>query len=583
VPNTEVVGTSAWIAENAQRYEGAVTYDLNNIHPYTFQTSNSSGNADWKSDTYYCWHKNGRGLYTGGMEYAEGGEGSLHTIGRMRSKFKWVRSYPNDNPPDVLVVKIIASVGAYSNSITSNDPNHPDRDVAKEHVMVEMSAEEYSATPAGKHDYYDGALDQWLSHDFAQMKRLMPVETNGQDIVWGPWVDIKAKADVDGGRITNPPDSSFQILSGIVWVEANYQAQPDNRSVKIVSPTIETSYYKSLTDPVTGLPAPAPLPNEPPVFYQAPNKRNADGSIEVDAGVDHGSSPNYWLFIGALKANIPNFQSPQCEWYYEDVTGEAHGFSLGGGAEDEILKPAYDENGGVMLNDRTLKLSYGVDDSHVRQAKSRITLNVTDTADSAVGSNTFLIRWHLPEEWESTPYRTYPPVWNSVEKVENGNYVSCDKNGFIDGKFRWNNFYQGVIAESGEAVWSVLSSVPDARWALFFNVIGVVWSNAVSEDTEMQTVGFNDAWDDPLNTTTGAGASWNIVPADNSPEEKAKYHFTNIRRTVQYQAKYYSGDSYDAHGYAGPTKKGIQVATGSRNVTGDFIRNTEGSGGGGGE
>jgi hypothetical protein len=55
VPNTEVVGTSAWIAENAQRYEGAVTYDLNNIHPYTFQTSNSSGNADWKSDTYYLY------------------------------------------------------------------------------------------------------------------------------------------------------------------------------------------------------------------------------------------------------------------------------------------------------------------------------------------------------------------------------------------------------------------------------------------------------------------------------------------------------------------------------------------------
>jgi hypothetical protein len=309
----------------------------------------------------------------------------------------------------VLVVKIIASVGAYSNSITGNDPNHPDRDVAKEHVMVEMSAEEYSATPAGKHDYYDGALDQWLSHDFAQMKRLMPVETNGQDIVWGPWVDIKAKADVDGGRITNPPDSSFQILSGTVWVEANYEAQPDNRSVKIVSPTIETSYYKSLTDPVTGLPAPAPLPNEPPVFYQAPNKRSADGSMTVDSAAQWLSANNHpntvsttatgyqWFGGGTFSAGDQNFTSPSYEWeidppqFNNGMINIYPKYSNGGrniefGPEDFSSLYTMGHYLGGNLDDGP-------------SAKSTtLTVTVTDAADGAVGENTYKIRWHKPLE-----------------------------------------------------------------------------------------------------------------------------------------------------------------------------------------
>jgi hypothetical protein len=549
VPNTEVVGTSAWIAENAQRYEGAVTYDLNNIHPYTFQTSNSSGNADWKSDTYYCWHKNGRGLYTGGMEYAEGGEGSLHTIGRMRSKFKWVRSNPNDNPPDVLVVKIIASVGAYSNSITSNDPNHPDRDVAKEHVMVEMSAEEYSATPAGKHDYYDGALDQWLSHDFAQMKRLMPVETNGQDVVWGPWVDIKAKADVDGGRITNPPDSSFQILSGIVWVEANYEAQPDNRSVHISSPTIDQSYYKHYQ---FGLPV------------QDPHVRADDGSISVDSAASWDEIRSDWITVGNLfTANTPNFQSPTYQWKLS-----------GDGTPLTIFHETQ-----LAADQATLPMSLYLGGETVQFPKTNeFKVTVTDT-DGAAGTNTYNVTWRHPYD-NPHPYADPDPYWETPE-LEIASPGYANNNGSISANWNLPNPYWGATRETLTAAGI---AVRHPYWAMMFKAAGFLMDNA-AQSPNTGSANFDDCW-------ASSGSIWDVPPAATStPEElnaeQNKYRMIPVRKE-KYTIKFIEADHYNVHGYEGPYRrvfsvKGASDGTVEEAWVGDFRKNQNGGGGGGGQ
>lgn len=180
-------------------------------------------------------------------------------------------------------------------------------------------------------------------------------------------------------------------LDGGAYANAtlNGYAQPDNRTVTISCPEIDASYHKGPYDSVHGT-------------DRYLNQRNPDGSISTDtaAAYDRGFYGGFPFYGGNhYTASVPNFSNPAYNWTITATDNSGRDFSVPGGSKQTIQAII---NLGKTLDGFPKHNSFKVD--------------VQDTLDNAIATNTYDVNWHLPvENWTlltstTTTNRIYPKL-----------------------------------------------------------------------------------------------------------------------------------------------------------------------------
>ncbi len=227
--NTNDPNYNNWLTEQQDRKDGAGSYDF--FRQDFSGTTEYQGSTDWAASPDDI----GTGFFDTMITNVEGGSIHHQTTGKIRTKFKWVRDLdenmqpdPNDNPPDFLTLKITASAWAAAGSDTSMQA----RNTGKEQVAVSAMGE---APTSSDHDYQDWMSGAYMTSNDAHAKKLVMVPTNGNDIVYGPWVNLGATATVDGGRVLSHYDEMMgswdEYLPGGTQLSLTYNAQIDTRKL----------------------------------------------------------------------------------------------------------------------------------------------------------------------------------------------------------------------------------------------------------------------------------------------------------------------------------------------------------------
>jgi len=299
-------------------------------------------------------------------------------------------------------------------------------------------------------DNEDIFSDGWQTGASLNLKKLYRIPTYGQTEVWGPWVYLSAKANVDGERVIVHDDGNGsweEPLEGYTSLAINYDAQIDERKVKITSPTIEASYGKENTwlntNPTANVyreDTPEP-PAEGP--YSIRHERGENDSISTTSVVYWGNTfvdarpvnplpPGYcWIFRGNFVADINQaWTNPTFTWGYtgDGAALPASLYAESGYSPDRIVPASDSRYGGLLQGDDKAHL---VVDFHATSngdysnavnfigppladigsnfpKQGRVKLDVSDT-DGATANRTFDITWHLPvENWQ--PDSNNPPT-----------------------------------------------------------------------------------------------------------------------------------------------------------------------------
>jgi len=262
-------------------------------------------------------------------------------------------------------------------------------------------------------------MDYTIDNSFNDPRQTSRFDDLNDDSFWGEqsrgWHLLQI-SNPDRIQTITVPARYFSAISNVSGAEnfaqatVRFQAVPDLRSLKICSPTIEDSYFKS----ATGTPTSDVRVTTPPATgpYPLKNKRAADGAMIVDSRATKriitladGSKKARWYGGGTFQAITSGFSQPSYSW---DIGSNKN-------AATASYLTVIDDAQFNPFGPWSLKLA---DDRLPVNLNTIFKVNVTDT-DGVVGSSTYTVKWHKPfENYRDDPSDTTLPrdgfkLWDS--------------------------------------------------------------------------------------------------------------------------------------------------------------------------
>ena len=532
--------------------DGKTTYSTNGLNVEDRDSNPGDGNIDWSAGVY-----NGTGYVGGGAGYAftndVGVSVSIHEAGGGTAIFEWNDS-DGSLPADYLYYSVTADadMGGHNYIDSVVGPNSPGSlEVQASNGFETAEADEIFQILA------NGGQTR-SSEAQALTTRLFRKASEG-----GSRIEIALRA-IDGQvAITLPDGGNTNNVYGVSRTTASFVVKQDSqgRYVEIHSPTIEDSYYKGS--------GPSTTPG------RIKHERDDNGSIVTDSAAQWNDSLGMWVALNQFDAVIDgNWSGPSYNW------------TIGG--ENTPTPGAANTNGHQSL---TLSLNLGRDQGANADFPKDTNLEVAVTGgDGAVASNTFGVTWHLPAEWEASPYQTSAPFWNTIQPT---NIIAdnAGPSGSVSAEFQYENFYLGALGEAAPTVFKagsyfLASGSLGIIQKLLLTTVGLAFEQAGQPNVETKNCSFASAWE--MGTTPDTSlAGFADYPVfvdeadrprlpdgspDNRLQTKSRYQLTNIRHCVEYKNDSYRGDGFDQNGYSGEVTTVMQNLAGGAITVGDFVK-----------
>jgi hypothetical protein len=400
IPGT--VGSATWKTAAAEYYEGETHQVFHSNSPWGYESGDTT--TDWVDNQY-----NRLFAFDQSEMYSCGGDVSNKVSGKVRDKFHWNRNLlpstnmpdPNDNPPNTLLLKVTLEAWATASSISSGDEFDPHRDLEKEHAIVSASIDGKSLISSGEYEYFDWALFQCSTrNEVSAINMLVKVNTNGQDDVWGPWVEVSAEGKIDGGRSYTPQGGSTVQITGDSY--ACFQ------------------YYSAVVDDFRMVITRPGAINE---------RMDADGAVHGDTTYSYAEyvRSTAWDYQYNDQTFVPSLPAG---WHYggaPSVTGQwSHSPSTSLDQQQSSAASATyrTELGGLHFDNYPIFWggNYGWDGTPKNPTQTTITFNATNNTNNATSSAQYFLTLHEPvektnENVEDVSIET--PLWGSAQSGGN--------------------------------------------------------------------------------------------------------------------------------------------------------------------
>ena len=228
---------------------------------------------------------------------------------------------------------------------------------------------------------YDAATGRMYNSDIwgRNGTRLVTLSTNGQSEVSWTSPQLEVQGSTTGGVVAM--DQTWCIGTG--YFQLTGSSVEDDRSVTVSSSMIEASYYNSAALPPSDTPEGPETAGGPVPGVKTLHVPNADGSKDTDSVVRWRTGAWQVLGVGFI-ANTPgSWNNPTFAW---SVTGDGtpgFGYAI----------PEQQPYSSLVLGLNMGNAPQGFPKS------SNVQVTVRDSGnDSATGTNTFNVKWHLPYE-----------------------------------------------------------------------------------------------------------------------------------------------------------------------------------------